>query len=204
MARTCTKCSVAILRTDLIVTFGDGTRQQQWKRERWRCSVGIEKDDFRFDTQTAAMTLVSHRVQRSGSIFLRELRTGHTMDHPTRVVAQGQRVRRVPTARQRRRRHLHRHPRERRRPASPRATPGTVLKGVTSCTDRVLTEGCVRLAVCGPRRAEGEPWTCAWMRCRRGRGAAPRTRCVWHPDPAMTDDAAPWDAWTCQTGQQGK
>ena len=39
--------------------------------------------------------------------------TGGTTPSPVRVDAQGQRVRRVPTARQRRRRHLHRHPHER-------------------------------------------------------------------------------------------
>ena len=69
---------------------------------------------------------------------------GDDTPSPERVDAQGQRVRRVLSARQRRRRHLHRHPRERHVLRPRRATPGIVLEGVTSCTDRVLTE----VAVC--------------------------------------------------------
>ena len=47
-----------------------------------------------------------------------------------------------PAAPQRRRRQLHRYPRER-HVLRPHVQPGYVLEGVTSCTDRVLTEGCV-------------------------------------------------------------
>ena len=111
--------------------------------------VGIEKDDFRFDTQTAAMIPSSHtacsevdpssyassdgayhgppdawvRKDNACDASLPPVNGGVGTCTDTLVSGEVLRPR--------------------------RATPGTVLKGVTSCTDRVSDGGCVRLAVCG-------------------------------------------------------
>ena len=82
----------------------------------------------------------------------------------------------------------------------PTCDAGYVLKGVTSCTDRVLTE----VAMCGGTFTDGAELkatvdACVWMRCRRGTSAAPGTGCAGTPtgDEALR---APLDAWTCLIG----
>ena len=81
----------------------------------------------------------------------------------------------------RRRRQLHRHPRER-HVLRPGVRPGYVLKGVTSCTNRVLTEWLCAIGRLRIAPSSRRPWTRAWMLCRLGRGAAPRDPQCWHPD----------------------
>ena len=114
---------------------------------------------------------------------MRGSRAAATTPSPWRVDAQGQRVRRVPP------------------PVNgavgtctdtlvsgtscvPTCDAGYVLKGVTSCTDRVLTSGCVRLAVYEPRRAEGAVDACLDA-VPSGERCCSSDKLCWHPDLAM-------------------
>ena len=111
---------------------------------------------------------------------------GRRRRHPprSRVDAQGQRVRRVPSARQRRRRQLHRHPRERHvlRPHVRRR----VRAGGRDVVHRPGADR--RLCVpwtSPPGPSSRPPWTRALDAVPSGDRCCSSDRLCWHPDPAM-------------------
>ena len=107
-------------------------------------------DTSKVTDSTICLLLQTHGMRGSG-------RQRHTLPGGG-WTSQGQRVRRVPSARQRRRRHLHRHPRER-HVLRPHVQPGYVLEGVTSCTDRVLTEWLCASRTSPPGPSSRRRWT---------------------------------------------